>query len=304
MYIQKLALVYSPRSSPIFLYTTSFATQDTIMTSLSRSDAFAFLVPMSIDALKALKIRDNKAMLEDAGSFGHIIPHKATTSRQRSCVVKLDYASLFGRRRLTFGTSRRNNVRFPEEGDVGATHFRLHFEMHTGVILLTDVSPEGTWVSSHPTEGFQLLHHATYPLLQTSYIQIGQHQCYRFQIAVAPYMRDIPAFITLFNAYAQSIHQTTPGYVKDLKSIERPLVTLDDKFVNLHRVGQSKFEIVYTCLRIVDGRLFAVKESTHPAIEHRQLVGIATQQEALHEMRLLRSVRHVCSASNRPVKKY
>lgn len=248
-------------------------------------------------------MRDNKRMLVDAESSGHLVPHEATTFRHRPCVVKLDYAALFGRRYLTFGSSRRSDFRFPKGVGVGATHFLLHFEMHTAVLLLTDRSPNGTWVSSHPTQGFKRLHQATYPLLQTLYIRIGQQQCYGFQVTVAPYMKDMPAFINLFNAYAQSIDRSTPGFVQDLKSIGIPLVTLDEKFINLHRVGQSKFEMVHTCLRVADGRLFAVKQLTYSTLEHGKPMGVARQQEALRETSLLSSIRHVCSASSPPGEK-
>lgn len=265
------------------------------MTALSRSDAFAFLVPVSTDAAEVLKLRVNKALLEDAKFSDHLILHKSFSRGERPYVVKLDYALLFGRPCLTFGSSRCNEFQFPKAVDIGASHFVLHFEMQTGVFLLTDISPSGTFISTHPTQGLKRLHRATYPLLQTSYIHLGREQRYRFQITLAPYMRDLSAFTNLFREYAQSVDQPLPACIKDIRAIKTPLVTLDEKYINLHGVGQSKFEVVHTCIRISDGRLLAIKQSHDQVADPSQHLSRVNQQQARREIQLLRGVRHVSS---------
>lgn len=263
------------------------------MTSLSRSDAFAFLVPISIDAAEALKLSANKKLL--ANSFDDfLIPHRPFDRGERPYVVKLDYALLFGRLGVTFGSSRCNELQFPKAPDIDAYHFVLHFEMQIGVLLLTDVSSSGTLISTHSTQDFKRLHGATYPLLQTSYIHFGREQRYRFEITLTPYTRDISVFINLFGEYARSVRQPFPAFVKEIRSIKTPLMTFGEKFVGLHSLGQSKFEVVHTCIRFCDGRLFAIKQFCHQTIDSSPQLRRVSENRAYREIELLRDIRHVC----------
>ena len=83
------------------------------------------------------------------------------------------------------------------------------------------------------------------------------------------YIRNISIFIILFNIYVQFIYQKTLEFVKNLKSIERSLIILDDKFINLYCVNQNKFEIVYIYFRIVDGKFFVIKKSIYLIIKYK-----------------------------------
>jgi hypothetical protein len=172
---------------------------------LSRTDAFAFLIPLTVDAREALELRANRGLLEDPKLYGDM----AQVQSEGRYIAKLDFALLFGRLCLSFGSSRSDEVQFPPASDIDRHHFILHFQTHTAVLLLSDTSSKGIWVSDGLTQTRKLLHHTSFPLLQTVDIHFGQDCRYRFRIMVTESARNRMAFPKLFEDYIQSITQTT-----------------------------------------------------------------------------------------------
>lgn len=103
------------------------------MLPLSRSETFAFLIPVSIDATAVLKLRANRALLAVTASLNYLPPYTYLSGAESSNVVKLDCALLFGRHCLAFGSSRCNELQLPKAAAINASHFVLRFEIHTGV---------------------------------------------------------------------------------------------------------------------------------------------------------------------------
>lgn len=250
--------------------------------SLPRSHPFAFVTPLSADACQILQLRANNALLEEASTTDLVLR------------FRLDFNNLFGRRCISFGSSRANEVTFPKGvEDVAERHFVIHFEMQTGLLLLTDTSQTGTWVSDVEGVTKKLLHRRTYPLCQNSCIMIGTERRFRFHVSLPKYAEDLGAFRRLFHEYAISTNKTPPAFVRSPAAIGQKMITrLEDKFIPLHNIGSGAFGAVRTCLRTSDGRLCAVKSAARrPGLDSQ------TTTRALeclrNEMTLLRRIRHV-----------
>ena len=139
------------------------------MPNLGRSAAFAFLIPISVDAKKTLKLHVDLALLE------HSEPHRPISlGFAGESVAKLDYALIFGRRCLSFASSHADQVHFLPADDIDRHHFILHFDMSTPALLLTDTSAQGIWVTDDSTQPAKRLYHATLLLSQRTDILFGQ----------------------------------------------------------------------------------------------------------------------------------
>ena len=259
----------------------------------ARSDAFAFLVPLSADSTEAIEFRVNRSLLEDARPADGISLGASKVGQKCRHVARLDYNLLFGRRCLSFGSSRSNEFRFPQAEDVGEHQFILHFEMHTAILLLTDNSPSGTWVFDGATQKCKLLHNTTYPLLHSSCIRFGEEHRYRFRIEVAACVRDSAEFSKLFEDYARSIGWPAPAFVRSIALIRTPLEILDNRYVQLHRVGQGENGVVHACLRTSDGTLVAVRRPFQHLPDDEWGIRAAINQRVQEEAWFLSQMRHV-----------
>jgi hypothetical protein len=168
-----------------------------------RSTAFAFLVPLSLDAKEALKLRANMSLLENPE-----LQETVAVKLESQLVAKLDYALLFGRRCLSFGSSRAAQVHFVPASDVDQHHFILHFDMHTAALLLTDASSHGVWVSDGATQAMKCLRNTTVPLSMTTAVHFGQNQRYQFRVVVTECAPE-RLISRLFEEYAQSVDFST-----------------------------------------------------------------------------------------------
>ncbi len=243
--------------------------------SLAISTAFAYALPLSGDAVKAVQLRANRRLCGDA-------------SARRDRYVTLNFATLLGRRCLSFGSSRSNEFLLPQTEDVAARQFIIYFELHTATLLLTDTSRDGTWLSNESTP-MQCLHQAAYPLLKINDIGFGHGQRYRFRILVVDSAIDPTAFSSLFQRYAQSIGQKNPRLTHKLTAA---LSALNDSFISLHKVGRGKYENVNTCLRLSDGVLFAAKKPSCTSVVGDDGRNVVSYQLASKEAQLL-NTKHV-----------
>lgn len=253
------------------------------------SQAVALLVPHSVAAGKAMKARVNHAVIADQPT-----PVALDGKRRGEAPPLLTFRAFFGRHSFSFGTSRRNEIVLPAKGGLGAQHLHLHFEMHTSLLLLTDTSTSGTWVSTECSAVPQLLRQRTWPILSTTKISIGDQQQYQFQVRLTEDLRGSDMFLELFRAYMSSLELSPPLFVKPLASIQTPQVMHQGLYFRLHHVGPARYERINTCLRLSDGRLFAVKViesdvSVHLAQAVMTSKGIGPPAEAV----VLRYLSHV-----------
>ena len=253
--------------------------------------AVALLVPQSPDAQKAFKAHVNHATLA-------VQPTPLDGKRRREVTpLLLTMHTFFGRHTFSLGSSRRNEIVL--RGGLDTQHLHLHFEMHTSLLLLTDTSNAGTWItteSSAPT----LLRQRTWPVLSTTSIALGDTQQYRFELRLVNDPRETEAFLHIFRRYTLSLELSTSLWIKPLASIRDPLLMCGGLYFRLHHVGPAGYERINTCLRLSDARLFAVKSVTDEGVLRRrpsQITSWSWRTQPREEADLLRNLRHVSRAS-------
>lgn len=247
-----------------------------------RSYAFAVITPLSADAITMFKMPSNNSFLDESAT-GYLFPR-----------MRLELANLLGRSCISFGSSRHNNVQVPEAKDIDNQQFVIRFEMQTGLLLISDTSSGGTWISSESTQSHKLLKGATHPLLQETLVMFGRNRRFKFLLSTTNYRRDPELFTKLFATYAGSLgQQQVPSPVRQLCAACCPVIELagQERYLRLHHLGQGGFGHVYTCLRISDGKLFAVKTLKG----HFNGKSEVARESARKEAQLLRHINHVSS---------
>lgn len=248
--------------------------------------AVALLVPQSNDAQKAFKAHVNHATLA-------VQPIPLDGKRRREAApFLLTMQTFFGRHTFSFGSSRRNEIVLT--GGLDTQHLHLHFEMHTSLLLLTDTSTTGTWIS---TEGStpKLLRQRTWPVLSTTSIILGDTQQYRFELRLANDQRGTEAFLQTFRRYTLSLELSPSLCIKPLTSIRDPLLMYEGLYFRLHHVGPAGYERINTCLRLSDARLFAVKSVINESVSRgpAQITSVSQRTQPRAEADLLRDLHHV-----------
>lgn len=138
-----------------------------------------------------------------------------------SDVVRIDFALLLGRRFVSFGSSRACEVQLTDDHLVSLEQFKIHLDIYTGALLLTDTSDTGTRVISGTSQS--LIHRATLPLIDGAVFELNFGSSHRFHVFV---LRQNPAlFRRSFLRYARSLQASTP-FVHSLARIEAEKCTL------------------------------------------------------------------------------
>ncbi|KAK3698128.1 hypothetical protein LTR37_017086 [Vermiconidia calcicola] len=175
---------------------------------LKRSDAFAIVLPLSSCAEKALKHANrNRVLLDDAKSYEHLTSRSSKHSSR--ILAKLDFMSIIGRGSLDFGFSRAAGFQLPRERRVSPRHFRLHLDISTATLLLTDTSKAGTYIQSR--SGPRLVHRETYRFDDDddyAIVTLGSNPDMAFAITPGEGMKDSARRAAIFSEYVQSIRQT------------------------------------------------------------------------------------------------
>ena len=248
--------------------------------------AVALLIPQSTDAQKAFKAHVNHTTLAVQP-----IPLDGKGRREVAPFL-LTMQTFFGRHTFSFGSSRRNEIVLT--GGLDIQHLHLHFEMHTALLLLTDTSNAGTWISTESSAP-KLLRQQTWPILSTTSIVLGDTQQYRFELRLAHDQRDTDAFLETFRRYTLSLELSLSLCIKPLASIRDPLLMYGGLYLRLHHVGPAGYERINTCLRLSDARLFAVKSISEQSVSRRsgQITVISRRTQFHAEADLLRNLHHV-----------
>jgi len=243
---------------------------------------FAVITPVSADAIACLDVHHNASYVAPRGD--------AITSLR----LRLDFQSIFGRPSLSFGSSYRDNVLLrsagTSDGDgIEARHFAIHFEMQTGLLLLTDTSGTGTWISDEATLSSTLLRSTTYPLTRPTIIVLGHRRQFRFMVTMTDYINS-PSFNDLFRFYARSINTPSPSFVRPFCTSGSRLAVIRgaSDYFRLHKIHKSCSGTVHLCLRMSGSSLFAVKTFAKSSMKN-----------ARNQVRVLQRTRHVSSSHSR-----
>ncbi|KAF4549328.1 Protein kinase domain-containing protein 31 [Elsinoe fawcettii] len=165
-------------------------------------------------------------------------------------------------------------------GDIAEAHIQLSLQLQTGILLLREQSTEGSFVSPLGSEdrGEEKLkfRHAYLPILQPMTVSFGKAERLKFHL--------LPT----------SIHSGKPEYDTQARRVYLPFLDLDPavvyyygyscrldvpirnvyyQFVILQRIGKGSTGDVRACLRVSDGKMFAIKAryDDHEADIHRSL---------------------------------
>ena len=169
---------------------------------MRRADAFGVLVPKSREADKMFDLRTNRLRIDATSLYSHILhPDHTTTSK----VAKLNFAFMFGRRHLTFGTARSTEFQLPELSGVSACHFILHFDLDAAALLLTDTSETGTWIESRGD--WILVHNMTHRIDEDEIrIHMGEGGALQFSlVSFISGLRQQLGFVARLAEYARSL---------------------------------------------------------------------------------------------------
>ena len=249
--------------------------------------AVARLVPRSVSAQAAIKARVNHGVVVNQ-------PTLDGEQGRETASFLLMIETFLGRRSFSFGTSRRNELVLSSGDGLDAQHLHLHFELHTSLILLTDTSEKGTWIRQASLSVPKLLRQQTWPILSPTSILLGDRQQYHFQIQMTEDQRHTRAFHEMFRRYISSLEISLSLYIKGLASIQDPQVICEGTYFQLHAVGPATYERINTCLRLSDGRLFALKSvDEQNELQAPALILKSSASEAQREAGVLRDLSHV-----------
>jgi len=158
-------------------------------------DIFAIVEPLSNAASDAVKCRDNKGLF----SATHCHPPAPP-----QITLIMNYALLFGRRGISFGSSRSNEVWLPQAPDVEDHHFQLQLDIDTAGVVFVDTSDAGAWI----VKGSNLACHVQRdlcPLNATVCIHFGSDDRFRFRISPVQYTRRLEILRQLLTEYRRSV---------------------------------------------------------------------------------------------------
>lgn len=251
------------------------------------------VIPLSVAAHLALKTRRNHAVVADSSAHGHALGRPDSLRATSTGPVCLTFTNLFGRSCFSFGSTRFNEIVLPSATGIEACHFQIRFEMQTTLLLLVDTSESGTQILDSSSANPRLLRQGAWPLLQSTTVSFGRDQLLRFRIELMEDWRETEAFRTLFMRYAESVRGLAPISIKAMSSVKDPRVLFEGRYMSLHAVGGGRYERVYTCLRLADGRLFAVKIAPRPLLPPRSDGRGDGSEVGLTEAGLLSQLRHV-----------
>jgi hypothetical protein len=156
---------------------------------------FALLVPISATAMESLKLRGNRQRCELATS---------AIDGNTTKVAKLDFAFLFGRRCITFGSARSSEFLLPVGPDVASSHFIIHLNPETATLSLTDISAQGTWIRHGEEDSFTRLHCDTVTLRENATIMLGDHLVFDY-VPTAAMITMRNDFLAAVSIYKSSI---------------------------------------------------------------------------------------------------
>ncbi|KAK5722355.1 hypothetical protein LTR15_005585 [Elasticomyces elasticus] len=224
----------------------------------SNSTSFAMLVPLTTASAEALRTNGNHARLK----YQHCGLN--STPRRKIPIAKLDFATLSGSRCLMFGTSRACHITFSDMAGLAAQQFAVHFEMQTGTLLITDLSLHGTWITDHGSPLPRRLRHTTSPLFSKTTISFGQERRLEYTLIVAAWLSEEPQALDCRLArYAESICRVPPVIWPGAQSVIVPLKSVGRNYLILHHIASGSTGAWFTCLRVRDGRLLAIKHTSH-----------------------------------------
>jgi hypothetical protein len=188
------------------------------------------MVPLSPDAITASYLPLNCHLLDRATR--HILG-AAQLLEPRQYVVKLDFALLYGRSCVSFGSSRADEFFIPSEGDIVHHHFILYFDVPTAELYIGNTTANSIDFYSGPLTASHRLQGTTQRLPRASEIRFGQNNRYSFRIVIPNRVRERWTSAGLLEDYARSVRTLESSTVNITPSPDTTRVALQRELNDL-----------------------------------------------------------------------
>ncbi|KAI9695408.1 MAG: hypothetical protein M1836_006460 [Candelina mexicana] len=170
--------------------------------------------------------------------------------------LRIGFDDDFGESGIVFGRQQSSDVLLVRNNVTGISRqqFRIHFNLESGVLMLTDTSKYGTVVG----RGERLVKRS-FPLMTNTTIYCGLGNCIGFDVRIHDYSKDPELWRNHFDSYRTRLgvdpskYIPTPGVTPWLRPIGRNYSVLEP-------VGRGYFGLVHTAVQNRDGRIFAAKQ--------------------------------------------
>ncbi len=173
----------------------------------------------------------------------------------RELMLRLGFDDGSGPNGFVFGRDESCDVKLARSNRCGISnkHFRVHFNLTSGVLLLSDTSKYGT------TVGNRLLKHESIPLIADTHITCGFSKAIAFEVRLQDYSSHKDVYRCNFEGYAKTFgfnptsYLPTPGMTPFLRPI-------GPGYSILETIGSGAFGLIHTAVLNKNGRIFAAKE--------------------------------------------
>lgn len=192
---------------------------------------------------------------------------------------------VFGRASSTAQTRVLPDVVFPNrpdnpDPDISRAHFRIHYNLSSGVLMITDSSMNGTIV------GRSLLRRRSAPLMTTTTVCCGTRDRYRFQVHIPDHTKHQDLYHHNYRRFTQKLGCTPCVYLPTPTPAHQP-IPLGHDYSIFEGICNGGFGAVNTVIRNRDGLVFAAK-----TIAGQAESGQTTFPE---EVKIMRKLSHVSS---------
>lgn len=211
--------------------------------------------------------------------------------------TQLRFGSIFGCRCIYAGTSRRCKIRWGPAEVMCQEHFTLHFELHTGILLITDISENGLWLASPEGLSRTCLRGGTWPVVSGIRVFCHPRGHCGLQITVPAWLRiESPWYRDMLDRYRQSIDARDIYLMPPIGIRQDCFEQLLDGYVELYRINSSASpNRVSACLRTRDAHLVCVKVLRGG--ESRPGTASVSKASDFHDTRQIRHVSNLDTAS-------
>lgn len=226
----------------------------------NRACVIALLLPISDTAKQTLKLRPNQLYRTDSRNFFA----STQNASSRRIVAKFDFSSIFGRRYLSFGSSRSVELRLTKAEGVSGCHFLLHLDPISGSLSLQDTSQSGTWIQKCPNGSWQLLQQSTCVLNGTCTIKLGSGADAVVFDLLIPVLDSARQHCRLLQEYQSSIASRTSSPAV-ARAFKRPFFQINKEARPSFAYGRRS-----SCINIpTRASTQTLRRASHDVISHR-----------------------------------
>jgi len=164
---------------------------------------------------------------------------------------------IFGRTSSAAQTHVLPDVVFPNtpgnpNPDISRAQFRIHYNLSSGVLMITDSSTNGTVV------GRSLLRRGSTPLMTTTTVCCGARDRFSFQIHIPDHTKHQNLYQQNYRRFTQKLGCKPCIYLPTPTPAHQPM-PLGHDYSIFEGIGNGAFGVVNTVIRNRDGCVFAAK---------------------------------------------